>query len=421
MKRVIMKLGTALKTFAAAVAAGALLVPLAGCGTTSESGELQLSYLSWNNEQMSKPFIDEFEKQNPGIRVDFSYSPPTPEYIQTLQTRLVGNQAPDVFIITSENKADLIDNGYVKDLSGEPFMKSISQANKDFVSRNDKVYGMSTSAWSSGIVYNKDLLKRVGVNEPPATWNGFLNLCEKLKDAGIAPYLETIGDGMSRIPDAFQGAIFAKKGADLTKLVTREPQTPGEDEKKAVAAWMKLYDRNLVTRDVVGMSGDDVKTQFISGKVAMISTGPWDFGTFQASEGLHWGYARMPALASGYERYGQGSPSPALAIYSKLSGKKLEAAKKFLTFMSSKWALDQSSKNGDAITVEGFDSDVIDEFKQVYRQNVQTGKYFLVTNVYKHPNVLSTAVQAETQRLVQGETTPDQWARNVDAKMAAAQ
>lgn len=40
------------------------------------------------------PFIEEFEKENPDISIDFSYAPPTAEYIQTLQTRLVGNQAP---------------------------------------------------------------------------------------------------------------------------------------------------------------------------------------------------------------------------------------------------------------------------------------------------------------------------------------
>lgn len=418
-----MKFNKTIKTALAAIAAGAMLFPLAACGggSSADSGKIKLSYLSWNNEQMSKPYIDEFEKENPDIEIDFSYSPPTPEYIQTLQTRLVGNQAPDVFVITSENKTDLMDNGYVKDLTDEPFMKNISQANKDFVSRDGKVYGMSTSSWASGIVYNKDLLKKVGVSEPPATWDEFLALCKKLKNAGITPYLETVADGLSRIPDAFQGAIFAKNGVDVTKLATKDKQTPGADEKEAVKAWMEIYEQGLVTRDTVGISGDDMKTQFVNGQVAMICTGPWDFGTFQEASGLNWGYAQMPALDKDHENYAQGSPSPGLAIYSKLSGDKLKAAEKFLTFMSSKKALEMSSKEGNAITVEGFDSSVIDQFKDVYAKNVQTGKYYLNTNFYKNPDVLNTALQAETQQLVQGQITVDQWAKNVDQKMAAAQ
>lgn len=417
-----MRLTKVAKTVIAAAAGVAMLVPLAACGGGSaDAGKTTISFLSWNNEQMMKPYIEKFEKDNPDIKIDFSYSPPTPEYIQTLQTRLVGNQAPDVFIITSENKDDLITNGYAKDLTDEPFMKDISQANKDFVARDGKVYGMSLSSWASGIAYNKDLLKQVGADEVPDTWDEFLDLCKKLKNKGITPYLETIADGLSRIPDSFQGAIFAKDGADLTSLATQSKQTPGANEKDAVKEWMKLYNQGLVTRDTVGISGDDMKTQFVNGQVAMICTGPWDFGTFQEASGLNWGYDLMPALDADHEQYAQGSPSPALTIYSKLKGDKLKAAEKFLEFIHSDWALQKQSEGGDAITVEGFDSKVVEQYEDVYEKNVKTGKYFLMTNFYKSPDVLSSAVQAETQQLVQGSITPDQWAKNIDGKMANAQ
>ena len=281
-----MKLHKSFKIVFSSMAAGAVLLPMAACGANgANSGTIKLSYLSWSNEQASQPYIDEFEKENPDISIDFSYSPPTPEYIQTLQTRLVGNQAPDVFVITSENKSDLINNDYVKDLTDEPFMKNISQANKDLVSRDGKVYGMSTGSWASGIVYNKDLLKQGGVDKVPATWDEFLAACKKLKKAGITPYLETIADGLSRIPDAFMGAQFAKDNTDITKLATEKIRTPGENEKAAVKAWMKLYDQDLVTRDTVGMSGDDMKTQFVNGQVAMICTGPWDLARFKKRKG----------------------------------------------------------------------------------------------------------------------------------------
>lgn len=182
------------KRMLALACAGAMLVPLAACGSDADAGKIRLSYLSWDNEQTSKPYIDEFEKENPDIKIDFSYAPPTSEYISTLQTRLVGNQAPDVFIITSENRDDLIDNGYAKDLTDESFMKNISQANKDFVGRDGKTYGMSITSWVSGIAYNKDLLKQVGYDEPPANWDDFLKLCKKLKNAGIEPFLEPNAD-----------------------------------------------------------------------------------------------------------------------------------------------------------------------------------------------------------------------------------
>lgn len=96
-----MNLTKHIKPIIAAAAAASILFPLAACGSSSDSSKTKISFLSWDNEQIMQPFIEEFEKENPDISIDFSYAPPTAEYIQTLQTRLVGNQAPDVFIITS--------------------------------------------------------------------------------------------------------------------------------------------------------------------------------------------------------------------------------------------------------------------------------------------------------------------------------
>ena len=413
-------MGKVLTRTMAAAAGAAMLLPLAACGGSADAGKTTISFLSWDNEQIMKPFIDEFEKENPDIKVDFGYAPPTTEYIQPLQTRLVGNQAPDVFVITSENKNDLIDNGYALDMTGKSYVKKLSQANKDFLSRDGKLYGQSISSWAAGIAYNKDLLGQVGYDSVPATWDEFLDLCGKLKNKGITPYIESLGDGNDRIPDSFMGAVYAKDGVDVTTLADKTPSTPGANEKDCVKAWMKVYEKGYASRDNVGVSGDDAKTQFANGQVAMYTTGVWDFSAFEGAS-FDWGFARIPALDKNHEQYSQGSPSPGLTIYSKLKGDKLKAAEKFLDFMVSDWALKQRSKNGDAITVEGFDSDVAKQYKEIYDENVKTGKYFLYTNFYKKPDVLSSANTAEIQQLVQGSISVDQWAKNIDDKMAAAQ
>lgn len=206
----------------------------------------------------------------------------------------------------------------------------------------------------------------------------------------------------------------------MTTLADKTPSTPGANEKDCVKAWMKVYEKGYASRDNVGVSGDDAKTQFANGQVAMYTTGVWDFSAFEGAS-FDWGFARIPALDKNHEQYSQGSPSPGLTIYSKLKGDKLKAAEKFLDFMVSDWALKQRSKNGDAITVEGFDSDVAKQYKEIYDENVKTGKYFLYTNFYKKPDVLSSANTAEIQQLVQGSISVDQWAKNIDDKMAAAQ
>ena len=403
------------KRMLALACAGAMLVPLAACGSDADAGKIRLSYLSWDNEQTSKPYIDEFEKENPDIKIDFSYAPPTSEYISTLQTRLVGNQAPDVFIITSENRDDLIDNGYAKDLTDESFMKNISQANKDFVGRDGKTYGMSITSWASGIAYNKDLLKQVGYE----TANGVSTITYEAMMPGTCT-VTLNADEPSRFIDAFQGSILEKKGVDPTTLSTQDNQTPGTDELEAVKEYIRLYDEGGVTRDTVGISGDDMKTQFTNGQVAMIVDGAWDFATFEQA-GMNWDFAPMPKLGDDYTQYAQGSASPGWAIYAKLDGDKLKAAEKFLTFLSSKWALQKHNDAGDAVTVDGFDATVMTQYQKVYDQDIKTGKYYLHTNFYSKPDILKSELKAQNQQLVQGQITPDQYAKNIDAKVAAAQ
>ena len=61
------------KRMLALACAGAMLVPLAACGSDADAGKIRLSYLSWDNEQTSKPYIDEFEKENPDIKTGKYY------------------------------------------------------------------------------------------------------------------------------------------------------------------------------------------------------------------------------------------------------------------------------------------------------------------------------------------------------------
>ena len=58
---------------------------------------------------------------------------------------------------------------------------------------------------------------------------------------------------------------------------------------------------------------------------------------------------------------------------------------------------------------------------EIYYEYVKTGKYFLYTNFYKKPDVLSSANTAELQQLVQGSISGDPRATTSDDQMAAAQ
>ena len=177
------------RRLAAALVAVSTAITMASCGGQSSAGSQEdtgtLTFFSWDSEQTMAPIIEEFEKQNPGITVEFSSAPPVAEYISTLQARILSGTAADVFAIAAENKTNLIDNGAVVDLTDEPFMAKLTQFNKDTYGKDGRSYGASISSWGGGIVYNKELLAKAGVQEFPQSWDEFLALCSKLKDQGV--------------------------------------------------------------------------------------------------------------------------------------------------------------------------------------------------------------------------------------------
>ena len=60
----------------AAVAAAAMLVPLAACGGgNAADGKTTLSFFSNNSQDKYQPIIDAFEKANPDIKIDYSTCP----------------------------------------------------------------------------------------------------------------------------------------------------------------------------------------------------------------------------------------------------------------------------------------------------------------------------------------------------------
>ena len=73
-----------------------------------------------------------------------------------------------------------------------------------------------SSSWGGGILYNKDLLAKVGFSKPPQTWDEFLALCHKLKDAGITPFLEAT-DGIPVTVAALVGRRTSASAAPWTR------------------------------------------------------------------------------------------------------------------------------------------------------------------------------------------------------------
>ena len=399
-----------------AIAAAALALTGCSAGSGASGGSKTVSFLSWDNEQTMKPVFAEFEKENPGYTVKASYAPPVPQYIQKLQTLLGSGTAPDVFIITAENKAQIMSGGFAKDLSSESWISNISPAAKATYTQNGKVYGAATASWGGGILINKDLLAKVGYTDAPKTWQDFLDLGKKLKAAGITPFYEG-GDGIPVSLAALLGLKNQSLGGTMDQQIWAGKTSFQKTWTDALDTWNQLFTQGVEPRTVSGLTGDQVTQQFEQGKVAMIGTGSWALGGIQqAAPSLKLQYLAVPS-ADG-QSYWCGAVSPGYAINAK--AKDPEAAEKFVQFLQSKKGVEVYQKQTQSITTTKDFTPTLDPSLSDMTDAVRAGKFYLPqVNWPTHSDQMGTEATALLQQLIGGTVSPEQVAKGLDAKLDA--
>ncbi|MFE5837452.1 ABC transporter substrate-binding protein [Arthrobacter sp. NPDC056493] len=404
------------------VAAGTVLATVAaltGCSDASggSNGQDTVSFYSWDNEATMKPVLEEFKKENPGINVQVSYGTPVQGYISTLQTRLNSGTAADVFIITAENKTDIMNSGLAKDLSGEPWISNIADAAKATYTKDGKVYGAATASWGGGILYNKDLLAKVGFTAPPKTWDDFLALCKKLKDAGITPFYER-GDEIPTSLAALLGLQNEARGRTMDADIWAGKTSFADTWTAPLQQWQKLFTLDLMTSSVAGLTGDQINSEFAKGSVAMISTGSWALGSIQkAAPGLK--VAFMP-VAGDSGSYWAGAVSPGYAVNAKTDHQ--AAAGKLVEFLQSKTGVELYQKQTATITTTKDYTPKLDPAVSSMVPAVRAGQFYLPQVTWPtNSAAMNTEAVSLLQQLIQGQSSPEKVSAALDAKLKSLQ
>ena len=148
--------GAALTLGRRVVGSGRVEPEVRGAASASPSGTM--TFMSWDSAEIMTPAIKAFEARYPQVSVQPSYVPPVTQYISTLEERLLAGTAPDVFIYTDEDEAELNSHHLVRDLSDQPWVKYLATANREF-GQPRRAYGGCRS--------------RLGPPVPSTMWTSF--------------------------------------------------------------------------------------------------------------------------------------------------------------------------------------------------------------------------------------------------------
>lgn len=276
--------------------AGVMALGLAACsGTKTDSADSgsasggQVTVEMWDylsgetaNDSINAS-IAEFEKANPDIKVKrttFAFA----DLSKSILQGSVGGQVPDVAVVDVVDNQNFASLGMLKDLSNDGINKSdFFDGPWSSVVYEGKTYGIPLNSNNLALYYNKQMLKDAGV-EVPTDWASLKDAAKKTTKGDVK------GIAISAVKSesaTFQILPFVwQTGGDLKDYATSGAT--------ALAYLRGLIDDGSMSEAVSNYTQEDARTQFITGKSAMMINGPWELSTLAKDAQFDWDVAPLP-------------------------------------------------------------------------------------------------------------------------------
>lgn len=253
-----------------------LLGGVAGCTPSPSDDRTTIHFIHWRGEDKAvfDRLIQEFEKKNPTIQIEMNIYPSEP-YQSTAQTLLRDGSTGDVFTAFPGSQFERMEQaGMFTDLTDDPVVDRFDDSLIKAGQKDGKQWALPYQLVFNQPVYNASLFAEKGWEEPQ-DWDGFLALCEEMKEEGI-------------IPIAFPGADIGPGQLMNALLMNHAPEEDimarlESGETKLTDAWWlntlgnfkELTDNGYLQEDPLGTKHEGAIALFAQGKAAMLASGSY--------------------------------------------------------------------------------------------------------------------------------------------------
>ncbi|MBR6723234.1 sugar ABC transporter substrate-binding protein [bacterium] len=200
--------------------------------------------------------IDEFEAQNPNVKIKWVDVPFSEGEKRTLASVLSDNP-PDLVNLNPDFSATLAHKGALYEIQQD----KLEQFNSSILSSlkyNDKIYSIPWYATSAITIYNKELLGK----NIPRTYTQVLDLAPIIKaNKGAYIMLPNITENDTMLK------ILNKYGVAKSSLLNSEKSV------EVFEMFKYLYINDLIPKETVTMTLQEALEKYMSGNIAMIGAG----------------------------------------------------------------------------------------------------------------------------------------------------
>ncbi|HTH07433.1 MAG TPA: extracellular solute-binding protein, partial [Ilumatobacteraceae bacterium] len=342
-----------------AIGAGglALSLALAGCsagGSDSTEGGTSLTFLVDNGEATvatAEALADAFTAENPDISIEVETRPQGADGDNVVKTRLATGEMDDIFQYNSGSLMQALSpDDTLVNLADEAYVDKFDDNFVQSVSTDNGLYGVPMGQSMAGaVLYNKDIYEQLGL-EIPTTWDEFIANSEAIKEAGVAaPIVQTYGD-------TWTSQLFVL--GDFNNVLAENPDWAEEytnNEAKyvdqpALAGFEHLqeaFDKDLFNEDFASAKYADGVTMVATGAGAqypMLTFAAGQLMTTNPEAADVVGTFPLPGPDASTNGLTVWMPTNTVYIPKSTEGDKLEAAKKFLEFLTTPESCDIQSE-----------------------------------------------------------------------------
>jgi multiple sugar transport system substrate-binding protein len=136
------------------------------------------------NEVLLK-MIEKYQSENPNVKINPKFVANGDEMLQKVQSAVLSNQEPNLlwgyptWTGVLESSGKLVEVGAIMD---DGWKNDIPKGLMEAGMYKNKIYSVPIEAGTLLLIYNKDMFKEVGIENPPTTWDELYNMSKKLSD-----------------------------------------------------------------------------------------------------------------------------------------------------------------------------------------------------------------------------------------------
>ncbi len=277
-----------------------------GDGATADSSELEIFswWTSGGEVEALNALYAVFSEEYPNIKVvNAALSGGAGQggnMKAVLETRMQGGEPPDSFQVHLGR--ELIDSHVVADrmepldtlYQDEGYYDVFPQDLIDIASYDGHPWSVPVNIHRSNVLwYRTDKLAEVGVEAPPATWDEFFEVADKLKEAGI-PALAIAENEPNFSGHVFESVLLSVLGPDDYRGLF--DGSVGWDDARvtdALEIMNRVYD--YANPDYLSTSWGDINDRFVADDApAMMVMGDWTHGVLKSKGFTDYQWAAAP-------------------------------------------------------------------------------------------------------------------------------